>query len=314
MSRQPDGSGPDALASLLLLPPEQQAARGLVHTPREIQQQPDTWAETFNRLRAVDSSLARRLAEYGIVPQTSNAPDVILAGAGTSDYIGRSLQRLLQRSWHCNVNSIPSTDLLTGLAQIVIPGRQYVMISFSRSGDSSEGVAVLSLALERFPQQIRHIVITCNEAGQMGNMPGVFPVVLADAVNDRSLAMTSSFTNMVVAGQYLAFLGSSVSYEPILEALVATGRSLLSRAATLTARLAKNGYARVCFLGSGALHGVAQESALKVLELNAGRIATLSETFLGLRHGPMSFIDEQTLVCAFLSGDPRTRRYEMDLL
>ena len=314
VSRQPDGSGPDALTSLLLLPPEQKAARGLVHTPREIQQQPDTWAETFRRLRSIDSALAQILAECGVVLNAPTAPDVILAGAGTSDYIGRSLQRLLQRSWGCNVNSIPSTDLLTGLAQIIVPGRQYVMISFSRSGDSSEGVAVLSLALERFPQQIRHIVITCNEAGQMGRMPGVFPVVLADAVNDRSLAMTSSFTNMVVAGQYLAFLGSSVPYEPILESLIAMGGSLLGRAAAVTADLAKNGYARVCFLGSGALHGVTQECALKVLELNAGRIATLAETFLGLRHGPMSFIDEQTLVCAFLSGDPRTRRYELDLL
>jgi len=119
---------------------------------------------------------------------------------------------------------------------------------------------------------------------------------------------------MVVAGQYLAFLGTSVSYEPILEALVAIGASFLGRAATLTAKLAKNGYTRVCFLGSGALHGVAQEAALKVLELNAGRIATLPETFLGLRHGPMAFVNEQTLVCAFLSGDRRTRRYELDLL
>jgi tagatose-6-phosphate ketose/aldose isomerase len=59
---------------------------------------------------------------------------------------------------------------------------------------------------------------------------------------------------------------------------------------------------------------VATESALKVLELTAGRIQTMSESALGLRHGPMAAIDEQTLFVAFLSGEERVRRYELDLL
>ena len=305
---------PDPLSALLLLPDQEKNARGLAHTPREIHQQPDTWAATFRRLEAMQFTLAGVLAECGIQSGSRNRPDVILAGAGTSDYIGRALQGLLQTHWGCSVRSIPSTDLLTSLAEFILPGRPYVLISFSRSGDSSEGVAVLSLALEKFPQQIRNVLITCNRAGAMANMPGVFPVVLDDTVNDRGLAMTSSFTNMLIAGQYLAFLGAIRSYEPILRALATAGRSLLVSASGVASSLARNGYGRVCFLGAGALHGVAQECALKVLELNAGRIATLAETFLGLRHGPMSFLDAETLVCAFLSGDPGRRRYEIDLL
>lgn len=305
---------PDELTALLLLPEEEKKARGLTHTPREIHQQPESWAGTFSRLRSMESQLARTLAECGIGTGSGNAPDVVLAGAGTSDYIGRALRGLLQRKWGCNVSSIASTDLLTGFSEAVLPGRSYVLISFSRSGDSSEGVAVLSLALEKYREQVRNIVITCNQAGSMANMPGAFPVVLDDAVNDRGLAMTSSFTNMLIAGQYLAFLGSGQSYLPILEALTAMGRSLMTSAAGYTSKLARRSFRRVCFLGSGALHGVAHECALKVLELNAGRIATLAETFLGLRHGPMSFLDEETLICAFLSGNAGIRRYEADLL
>lgn len=309
-----NASAPDPLSALLVLPEQEKNARGLTHTPREIHQQPDTWIATFRLLQSMQFSLAGVLAECGIHEGSPNRPEVILAGAGTSDYIGRCLESLLQTHWGCNVRSIPSTDLLTGLAEFILPERRYVLISFSRSGDSSEGVAVLAMALERFPQQIRHIVITCNRTGAMAHMPGVFPVVLEDAVNDRGLAMTSSFTNMLIAGQYIAFLGAARSYEPLLEGLTAIGRSLLVTAADLTSDLAKRGYRRVCFLGSGALHGVARECALKVLELNAGRVATLSETFLGLRHGPMSFLDAETLVCAFLSGDSGRSRYEMDLL
>jgi tagatose-6-phosphate ketose/aldose isomerase len=40
----------------------------------------------------------------------------------------------------------------------------------------------------------------------------------------------------------------------------------------------------------------------------------MSQSFLGLRHGPLSFIDRQTLVVAYLASDAQTRSYESDLL
>ena len=305
---------PDPLSTFVLLPEAEKEARGLTWTPREIQQQPETWLGTWRRLQSIERSLDQVFGEYGITENAGDPAEVILTGAGTSDYIGRALCSLLQRRWGCNVRAIASTDLLTDFANAVLPEKRYVLISFSRSGESSEGVAVLSQSLERFPQQIRHIVITCNERGQMAKLAGVFPIVLDDAVNDRGLAMTSSFTNMVVAGQALAFHGASGDYEPILNELVRMGRSLLGPAAALAEQLAKHDDRRVCFLGSGALRGVAQECALKVLELNAGRIATLAESFLGVRHGPLSFLNQETLVCAFLSGKESAQRYELDLL
>jgi tagatose-6-phosphate ketose/aldose isomerase len=53
---------------------------------------------------------------------------------------------------------------------------------------------------------------------------------------------------------------------------------------------------------------------LKILEMTAGRVAVLAETFLGLRHGPMSFLDRDTLVLGLISNDPRRRLYEIDLI
>jgi tagatose-6-phosphate ketose/aldose isomerase len=40
----------------------------------------------------------------------------------------------------------------------------------------------------------------------------------------------------------------------------------------------------------------------------------IPETYLGLRHGPMSFLRHDTLVLGWLSNDPVRRRYEEDLL
>jgi tagatose-6-phosphate ketose/aldose isomerase len=139
-------------------------------------------------------------------------------------------------------------------------------------------------------------------------------IMLNDAVNDQGLAMTSSFSNMVVAGQSLAHLQNLATYGITLDTLIMAGRKFLPAAAESAAQAVAEGFAKICFLGTGALHAVAVESALKVLELTAGRIVTFSESFLGVRHGPLSAIDEETLVVGFISGDVRRRSYELDLL
>jgi tagatose-6-phosphate ketose/aldose isomerase len=56
------------------------------------------------------------------------------------------------------------------------------------------------------------------------------------------------------------------------------------------------------------------EGALKMLEMTAGRVIAICDSFLGVRHGPQVFINGQCLIVACLSSDPRVRRYEMDLL
>ena len=71
---------------------------------------------------------------------------------------------------------------------------------------------------------------------------------------------------------------------------------------------------RVVILASAPMMGWAQEAALKILEMSAGRIPVMPETHLGLRHGPMSFLRPDTLVLSILSTDPLRRRYEEDLL
>jgi tagatose-6-phosphate ketose/aldose isomerase len=300
------------LSRLLALPLPEKEERGLLYTPAEIAQQPATWRTTHRLFEESRSELVSFLQQAHTERWT-----IYLVGAGTSDYIGHSIANLLRRRWGCEVSAIASTDLLTNRDDLVIPDRDYLWISFSRSGDSPEGVAVLEQALASSPK-VRHLVVSCNKNGRMVELAqqskNSFAMLLDDAVNDRSLAMTSSFTNMVVFGQELAHLWDKECFEETLDRMTLAAEYVLHEGAYLAHSLAQHGYRRACFVGAGALGATARESALKILELTSGDIQTMHETTLGLRHGPMSSLNMETLFTGFISTDDRRRRYDVDLL
>ncbi|MHB8302289.1 MAG: SIS domain-containing protein [Acidobacteriaceae bacterium] len=305
------------LSSVLNLSDQEKSARGLLHTPREIAQQPETWAATFLEVQKWRPDIEEFLRSAGIASDSQQRPIVFLIGAGTSDYIGQCLMALFQQKWRCEVVAVASTDLLSGCHDYIVPGQKYLWVSFSRSGDSPEGVAVLEKALDEYPE-ILHLVVSCNSEGRMIRAHRedrrVFGLLLDDTVNDRGLAMTSSFSNMVVCGQCLANIWNLKEYEPILHNLIASGERFLEIAADCAATLAEGCYTRACFVGTTALKGVGRESALKLLEMTAGKIVTMSESALGLRHGPIAALNEETIFVCFVSSESATRQYEVDLL
>src|SRR5579871_3393148 len=142
----------DPLSGLLKLPADEREKRGLLHTPAEIAQQPATWQKTVELFRQRQAEIKEFLSSAGVLAaDASSRPAVFLIGAGTSDYVGQALAYLLRRMWQCEVLAVPSTDLVTHDDALVLPHRKYLWISFARSGDSPEGVAVLQRGLEKRP-------------------------------------------------------------------------------------------------------------------------------------------------------------------
>jgi tagatose-6-phosphate ketose/aldose isomerase len=296
------------LEELVNLPEQEKEELGVSATAHEIAQQPETWRGT----RKIFKQHARHLREFleaaGVTGLPGQQSTVVLTGAGTSDYIGQTLTLRLRTEWHCETLAVASTDLLANMADYLLPGRRYLMISFSRSDNPPEGVTVLTQTLEKYPD-IFHLVVSCYELGRMAelarNRKNAYAAVLDDAVNDRGLAMTSSFSNMALFGQCLAHLWSEAAYDAVFEALAQTGEVFFPVAETTARDLAAENYKRVCGLDSGALTGVAKESTLKVLEMTAGKVKTMAESVLGLRHGPMAALDKETLLICFASSDAR---------
>ena len=78
--------------------------------------------------------------------------------------------------------------------------------------------------------------------------------------------------------------------------------------------LARNQYERVVYLGSGPFQSLAREATLKLGELTNGAVVTCFDSPLGFRHGPKTFVNARTLVVVFVSNDPLTRKYDLDLV
>ena len=115
--------------------------------------------------------------------------------------------------------------------------------------------------------------------------------------------MTSSFTNLVLAARFLGLIEQPQRYRELCERLSRTAFELIYEHLGALAQVAQAPFKRALFLGTGALFGAAREAALKMLEMTAGGVTTLSRPTLGLRHGPMSYVHEDTLVVCFLSSD-----------
>jgi len=190
-------------------------------------------------------------------------------------------------------------------------------VSLARSGNSPESRAVVDWLLECRPHA-RHLFITCNREGALAtsyrDRPGVRVVVLDEKTNDRSLVMSSSFTNLALAGRALGSVRDPAACAERSLGLARSAGSLLLHETEGLRRVAQGGFDSVAYLGSGCRLGSAHEAGLKMLEMNSGEVWTLSESYLGFRHGPMSAMRPGTLLVAFLSSDPMVRAYELDLL
>lgn len=281
-------------------------------TAREISQQPSTWRKTWTIVQTQAHALHEFLKPLG------EGFDLILMGAGTSEYIGNVLTPYYNARFGFRMRSIPSTDMIQNPALYIDPKRPTLCISYGRSGNSPESVGSVQAADAIHPS-VRHLFITCNKDGALAKMAKqsdrVFALLLPDETNDLGFAMTSSFTNMLLATILVFNLTDIEASKAKVEALASSVEQEITGFAPQLLELIKGfDFHRIIYLGSGLLKGLAQESALKVLELTAGKTATLFDTPTGFRHGPKSFIDPQTLIIVYLSDDPLTRRYELDLI
>ncbi|MCR6499384.1 ROK family protein [Shinella sp. CPCC 101442] len=278
-------------------------------TTREIAQQPRVW-------RAFAPQLSAFAVETGAWLKARAHDEIWFCGAGTSAFIGETLAAYLNRTpGPARFRAVPTTDLVSSPRGFLRPGLRTLVVSFGRSGNSSESLGTLDLLNAHAPEADR-LHITCNGDSALAQPRMRGPgeqrtLVLPPETNDRGFAMTSSYTTMLLAA--LACFDPAPPEAPatLLARLADAAEDMIERGFRDLARL--EAPERAVFLGSGPLTGSARECALKVLELTAGKITTSWDSTLGFRHGPKAVVNDRTLVFVLQSADPFTQAYDIDL-
>jgi tagatose-6-phosphate ketose/aldose isomerase len=288
--------------------------KNAVHTAGEIHQQPTVWKELISTLFQQKDVLNEFVES---IYQKHEQVRVILTGAGTSAFIGDTVAPALnkQNKDHVQFEAIATTDIVSNPTEYLFTDIPTIMVSFARSGNSPESLATVSLG-QKLIKDFYQVVITCNKEGQLAKNiqhdDKSVTVLMPEKSNDKSLAMTSSFTCMLIAA-YQIFSPKPFTGDGSAQVIANAERLVESIADTVDEILGFD-FDRIVYLGSGSFAQLAHEASLKMLELSAGKVVALHESSLGFRHGPKSILNEKSAVVIFLSADDYTNKYDIDIL
>ena len=293
---------------------EQWKESGAYWTSREIYQQPETWLKTFEQIRKEKDAISRFIQKVTSQPDY----DIILTGAGTSEYVGNSIFPFLATLNDHKVKSYGTTDIVAYPEDYLSKTKPTLLISFGRSGNSPESVAAVEVA-NAVCENICHLFVTCNHDGALSRFAegkdNCYAINLTPETHDQAFAMTSSYTNMYLA-TVLSFLTDKLDeYEPVISELAENVKKIHQEYFGCLEKLVNEfDFSRIVYLGSNCLKGVSQESALKMCELTAGQVMTTFDSTMGFRHGPKSVVCPGSLDVIYLSDDPYTRQYDLDII
>lgn len=285
---------------------------GAIFTASEITGQPDLWLKTWELI----SGSADKIENF-INPLFGNKDlHIILTGAGTSAFIGETLEGPFQKHTGVTTRAVATTNLVTHPELYFLKDKPTLLVSFARSGNSPESWKAVSLA-KNYCSEIYNLIITCNPEGKLAlenSGQNDFKLILPPEANDQSLAMTGSFTAMLLAGLLINRINEISALENHVKLIYDYGKRIIDSYSDKLKEVAGLPFTRAVFLGSGLFEGVARESHLKLQELSDGKVICKYDTFLGFRHGPKAVINNETLIVYLFSNNEYSRKYEADLV
>jgi len=280
-------------------------------TFNEIHQQPAMWRKEREALLAKKAEVSAFMHKY-LTPET----DIVLTGAGTSAFIGDALMPLMRGVWK-NVRSVATTDIITHSECLLDKERPLLLISFARSGNSPESVGAVNLA-NKLCKNVAHVYITCNKNGKLAQQAAgrenVLSLLLPEETDDKSLAMTSSFSTMLLTCLMLGHIDTLEQDIEKIDKAAKNAEAVIAEYEEKLKAIAERPFERGVFLGSGALKGIAEECHLKLQELTDGAVVCKFDSFLGFRHGPKAVVNNKSIVVYLMTEQEATQRYERDLV
>ncbi|MBZ0288481.1 MAG: SIS domain-containing protein [Anaerolineae bacterium] len=258
------------------------------HTFTEIMSQPDIWTEALD----IFSKQAKTLRTFW---RSGGFERAIFTGCGSTHYLAIAAARLFQGLTGTPAQAFPASELVL-LPESIFTTEKTLLVTVSRSGSTTETVEAVQVFRERgISGQV--MTIGCYSESELAQTADFSLIV--DSAREESVAQTRSFSTMLVLAQAMSATLADLDVA-LLNPLPGLCRRLLTDAHELARRLGEDAeIERLYFLGSHALYGVASEAMLKMKEMSL----SYSESYhtLEFRHGPMSMVNNQTLMIGLLS-------------
>ncbi|MBL7969632.1 MAG: SIS domain-containing protein [Prolixibacteraceae bacterium] len=280
-------------------------------TEKEIKNQPVLWGKIYDQILFEQQQILKFLNDLSAHADLN----VILTGAGSSAYVGLSVVGSFKKNFNWNTSAVSTTDIVTHPCSFLTQDIPVLLISFARSGNSPESVAAVKIA-EQICSKIYHLIITCDLDGDLAKYETNCPkyvIALPEESNDKGLAMTGSYSGMLLAGLLVSCIHKLEDLAGQVNRLIQYGEKLINQW-DMFQKIAEMDFERVVFLGSGPMFGTATESQLKIQELTDGTIICKHDSFLGFRHGPKAVINQKTLIFSLFSNQAYANCYEKDLI
>lgn len=259
--------------------------RKTFHTSEEIISQPEIWRNTLKSFKAL---IVHELPDFRDYDQT------LFIGCGSTYYLSTWAGRLLRKNHECNVHELPSSEMMSN-PQIWAPkSKKTLLIAVSRSGETTETINAVSAFQGKSNGDV--LAITCYPNSALCKLTD--KVIAITEAQEESIAQTRSFTNMMLGA--VLFISRTVP-DGTGELLHDLGKELFDQYGQMAAEIGGNEELEsFFFLGSGERYGLACEAMLKLKEMSL----TFSEAyhFLEFRHGPMSMVNENSLMVGLLGA------------
>lgn len=215
-----------------------------------------------------------------------STPTVVI-GCGSSYYLAQTIAASLNLNGREAI-AVPSGEWNLRPEYFVPSSERVQVLAISRSGETTETVAAANASRVRGQ---RVVGITCEANSSLTRACTVCVYIPTHPVED--IVMTTSASLMLLVGLRLAGLTITTDTVSHAQHTLETVRGTLD---TLVA-----GRSHFVYLGGGALYGIANEGALKLMEMSLSYAQAYHP--LEYRHGPISLVDERTLAVILYQPD-----------
>jgi glutamine---fructose-6-phosphate transaminase (isomerizing) len=255
-------------------------------TYAEILKQPDSWSETIRQVPSIWDDLRR-----SIDPGTLS--HALFMGSGTSLYIAQSAAQSFMEITGTTASAVPTSEVFLSPASTVPGSGPVVAFIISRSGTTSEALIAAAYLREQHPH-VTTVGITCNAGTELAARCDA--CIELPFAAEQSVVMTQSFTTMLLALQVVATLvAGNDALRDELAGLPAAFRGQLAATEQHAKEVGSSlTYDKTIFLGLGPNRGLAEEGTLKLKEMTQSACEAYNP--LEFRHGPISIVDERTLI------------------